>query len=310
MKIEIKYTGNILNLPSRVADLAPTVNKVDLQVIICLFNYMEHFASFENAIPLIADALTVSCDDVKSSLCFWAKAGVISIDGIEQFEGEMITQSKGNTAPAYTGAQIEAYMAKNKRIAELFKECQDVLGKTFNKHDYDNVINLKQYYKFSSAYILLLLAHCVDIGKTNWAYIRKLASEFYDNGIDTYKKLEKHFADRKNEKTLEYKIRRLFGVGDREFIKSERNSFDKWIENDISFDLIEYAYEITVEKTGKASSRYTDKILENWLSTGITTLDAAKEAQSKYKAKKENETFDADDFFEAALKRSYGEDND
>ena len=307
MKIEIKYTGSILNLPSRVADLAPTVSKEDLQTIICLFGYSEYYSSFENAIPLIAEKLTISCEDVKGSLAFWAKAGVISVDGLGEFEAKMITDTSSNGMPSYTGAQIEAYIANNKRIGELFKECQDLLGKTFNKHDYDNVINLKEYYRFSSAYILLLLAHCVDIGKTNWAYIRKLASEFYDNGIDTYKKLETHFADRKNEKSLEYKIRKLFGIGEREFIKTERAVFEKWIENGIDFELIQLAYEITIEKTGKSSPRYANKIIENWMSSGIKTAEEAKEAQSKYKSKQREETFDADDFFEAALKRSYSD---
>ena len=309
MKIEIKYTGSILNLPSRVAELAPTVSKEDLQVIICLFNYGEYFSSFENAIPLIADKITASCEDVRASLSFWAKAGVIAIDGIEEFEQKMVTEAPGGT-PTYTGAQIEAYISKNKRMGELFKECQSVLGKVFNTHDYNNVINLKQYYKFSSAYILLLLAHCVDIGKTNWAYVRKLASEFYDNGIDTYKKLEKHFADRKDEKTLEYKIRSIFGIGEREFIKSERAIFEKWIEDDVDFELIEPAYEITIEKTGKASPRYASKIIENWQSNGIKTASEAKEAQEKYKKKQINETFDIDEAFEAALKRSYSEEDD
>ena len=107
MKIEIKYTGSILNLPSRVADLAPTVSKTDLQVIICLFGYSEYFSAFENAIPQIAEKLTVSCEDVRSSLEFWAKAGVISADSLGDFENAMITDtSSGN--PTYTGAQIEA----------------------------------------------------------------------------------------------------------------------------------------------------------------------------------------------------------
>lgn len=310
MKIEIKYTGSILNLPSRVADLAPTVNKEDLQVIICLFGYSEYFSNFENAIPLIAEKLTISCEDVKSALAFWTKAGVISVDSLGEFESKMVTEVGSNSTPSYTGAQIEAYIAKNKRIGELFKECQSLLGKTFNKHDYDNVINLKEYYKFSSAYILLLLAHCVDIGKTNWAYIRKLANEFYDNGIDTYKKLETHFADRKDEKSLEFKIRKLFGIGEREFIKTEKAVFDKWIENKFDFELLKLAYEITIEKTGKSSPRYANKIIENWISNGIKTAEEAKEAQEKYRSRQKVETFDADDFFEAALKRSYSDEDD
>ncbi len=307
MKLEIKYTGSILNLPSRVADLAPTVSKEDLQVIISLFGYMEYFSNFENAIPQLAEKLTISCEDVKASLQFWAKAGVLALEGLGEFESKMVTDTAQNGVPSYTGNQIQAYIEKNKKMGELFEECQSVLGKVFNKHDFDNVIYLKENYKFSSAYILLLLAHCVDIGKSNWAYVRKLASEFYDNGISTYNKLDKHFADRKNEKTLEYKIRKLFGIGEREFIKTEKAVFEKWIKAGLDFGIIKLAYEITIEKTQKASPRYADKIIDNWISNGIKTAEEAENAQAQYKAKQKTETFDADDFFEAALKRSYSD---
>ena len=310
MRLEIKYTGSILNLPSRVADLAPTVSKEDLQVIISLFGYMEYFSNFENAIALLAEKLTISCEDVKASLQFWAKAGVLGVEGLGDFEKAMITDTNQNGVPSYTGNQIQAYIENNKKMGELFTECQNVLGKVFNKHDFDNVIHLKEYYKFSSAYILLLLAHCVDIGKPNWAYVRKLAAEFYDNGITTYKKLDKHFADRKNQESLEYKIRKLFGIGEREFIKTERSVFEKWIALGLDFELIKLAYEITVEKTQKSSPRYADKIIDNWLSNGIKTVEDAENAQSQYKAKQQTETFDADDFFEAALKRSYEDKGD
>ena len=53
-----------------------------------------------------------------------------------------------------------------------------------------------------------------------------------------------------------------------------------------------------------------NKIIENWMSSGIKTVEEAKEAQEKYKSKQKTETFDADDFFEAALKRSYSDTED
>ena len=62
MKLEIKYTGSILNLPSRVADLAPTVSKEDLQVIISLFAYMEYFSNFENAINAFFPLYELRCE--------------------------------------------------------------------------------------------------------------------------------------------------------------------------------------------------------------------------------------------------------
>ena len=74
--------------------------------------------------------------------------------------------------------------------------------------------------------------------------------------------------------------------------------------------MIENAYELTVNSTGEASLPYAGKIMDNWFKAGYSTLEQAKEAEFTYKKKKENEkqsdsSFDNDEFFEAALKRSY-----
>ena len=62
-----------------------------------------------------------------------------------------------------------------------------------------------------------------------------------------------------------------------------------------------------IEKTGKYAISYIDKILTNWHTTGYTTLEEIEEAQNRYSEAKKEEvkgSFDTDDFFERALKRS------
>ena len=312
MKIEIKYSGSIINLPSQVASLAPSASKIDLQVIVTLFEYIEYFSSMENCIPQLAGKLSTSEEEIKNSLIFWCEGGVLKIEGIEEFETKMVSGS-ALSEPAYTGRQIASFMEENKKMEELFYECQCVLGKNFTKHDHDNIIQLKHMYKFSNAYILLLLAHCAEVNKTGWAYIRKLASEFYDQGITSYGALEEHFAMRKNKRSVEYKIRKLFGIGNAEFTRTQREIFNKWIDLKINFDLISKAYEITVDKTGKISLKYMAKIIDNWLANGIKTLKQVEDSEAEYKKKSITtvaSTFDADDFFAAALARSYADDDE
>ena len=65
-------------------------------------------------------------------------------------------------------------------------------------------------------------------------------------------------------------------------------------------DLIFYAYEKTVDNTGKLSFSYMNKILTSWKDKGITTLAAAKSDSEKKTAKKDkNEhSYDLDTLFE------------
>ena len=303
MKIEIKYSGKIINLPFSVAQASLDASKEDLCVIINLFTYPDYLSSFDKFINDFSEKIGIGVDKIIKSLRYWEKQGVIFIDGeIPQYEE---ISSASASVPTYTGAQIAKFVEKNDDIGSLFYTCQAILGKDFNSHDHNNEILLKSYYKFSNEYIMLLLAHCKELDKANWAYIRKTAKALYDEGIDTYKSLEAHFSDRKNKSTLEYKIRNLFGIGTREFSKSEKEKIDKWTSANISIDFIKKAYDITVDKTGKISVAYCAKIIENWLSCGIKTVEDVENSEKERISKAQASSFETNDFFEAALRRSY-----
>ncbi|MBR2444843.1 MAG: DnaD domain protein [Clostridia bacterium] len=309
MKIEIKYGGGILNLPASVAEHARSADENQLKVLLSIFNYLGFLSNFDACLEKIAGDLELDIREINSALAFWAEKGVLSVEGLDAGAviASQIDTCEKNAMPTYTGKQIASFIEENKEIETLFNSCQAVLDKSFNTPDYNNVIYLKSFYSFSDEYILMLLEHCKECDKASWAYIRKTAKNLYDEGIDTYDKLESHFAARRNKRSLEYKIRRLFGIGEREFIKREREIFEGWINAKISFELIEKAYEVTVANTSKASPSYTAKVIENWLSSGIKTAEDAEKAMQAYKDKNSVSGPSADDLFEAAILRSQEE---
>ncbi len=307
MKIEIKYTGSILNLPATVTDYVKDASESDLKVILGIFGYLGSLASFEKCIPLLADNLGLTIDEIKSSLAFWHNAGVISVEGLgsDISKSIEIESAEKNSMPTYTGKQIAAFIENNKDIETLFISCQGVLGKNFTTHDYNAVLFLKSYYKLSDEYILLLLAHCVECEKTGWAYIRKTARLLYDDGIDTYEKLENHFSARKNKRSLEYKIRKLFEIGERELSHKEKELFDKLSAFKVKYEIIKLAYDVTVDNTKGVSLSYTVKVIDNWLASGVRTVeDAERLIENRKKSKLQLSSFDTDDFFAQAVKRS------
>lgn len=308
MKIEIKYTGGILNLPSRVADLAPLADEGQLRVLLTLCSSPAYLSDVEPYLTTISQRLDMSVNEIKNAIAFWVKNEVLNADGLDvAIASASVTEAQvQNREPTYTGRQILDYVEKNKDFRALCNECQNVLGKSFTAQDYNNVMQLKSYFKFSDEYVLLLLEHCVESDKASWAYIRKTAANLYDEGISSYSKLEAHFSARRNKRSLEYKIRKLLGIGEREFTKSEKSYIEKWIGLKLSIELLTKAYEITVEKTGKVSYSYMAKILDNWQIAGIKTAEDVEKSQEEYKSKQKMSmsTFETDDFFEAALKRS------
>ena len=95
----------------------------------------------------------------------------------------------------------------------------------------------------------------------------------------------------------------------RALIKKEEKAFFSWTaEWEMPMDVITLAYEITVARTGEANISYTNAILEKWNAQGLRTLDDVNAAEEKRKNSPggvSGSSFDTEDFFTSALKRSY-----
>ncbi|MBQ8545690.1 MAG: DnaD domain protein [Clostridia bacterium] len=305
MKISIKYAGSIINLPANAVDLVRDASEVEAKVILGISVFSGYFNDFDKALPMLCEKLGLEINDTLSALEFWAKNGIIEIDGLE-IAPEVVSavSETDNSMPSYTGAQITKLLGNYPDFKMLADCAQNVLEKDFTPTDYNSLLHIKSQYKLTDDYILMLLAYCVENKTTNWAYIRKTTKILYDEGIDTYEKLESHFAARRNKRSLEYKIRKLFGVGGREFTSKEKSYFENWVALKLSYDLIKRAYEISVDSGKGANWSYTNKILENWHASGIKTVEDAEKSIKSHKDKLNMSSFDTDDFFEAALKRS------
>ena len=150
MKINIKYTGKILNLPASVAEFAPDASREELIVIIGLFSCTEYFDAFDKYIDIFAEKVGVGVERIMKALSFWADKGVISLEG-----GLDIGIGTSSRAfPTYTGEQIKKFTEKNESVRSLFFASQRVLGKEFNTSDHNQIIFLKEFYHFSDNYII------------------------------------------------------------------------------------------------------------------------------------------------------------
>ena len=305
MKISIKYMGSIINLPQGITEHLRDAGEAELKVILGISAFSSHFNDFDAALPLLCEKLELDLCEVTRALEYWVEAGILDVDGISPSSSTVSAVSaKKNEAPTYTGEQVRRLVDSNPDFKNLADCAQNVLEKDFTPNDYNSLLQIKTYYKFSDDYILMLLAYCKESEYASWNYIRKMAKILYDDGVDTYEKLEKHFEARRNKRSLEYKVRKLFGVGMREFTKKERTYFDTWSELKYSYGLIKLAYEISVDNGKGANWNYTNKILENWYTSGVKTVEDAENTIKNNKSRLQVSSFDTDDFFEAALRRS------
>ena len=116
-------------------------------------------------------------------------------------------------------------------------------------------------------------------------------------------------AQRETYATLEGKFKALIGARGRKLSAKEARFLNRWSdEMKYGFEMIEMAYEITVDTQHEYNPAYMNGILERWYSASITTPeDVRRDAESHKTRRQGDSSFNTDEFFEAALKRSYSD---
>ena len=142
------------------------------------------------------------------------------------------------------------------------------------------------------------------------SYIFRTAVSMYEkDGIDTYEKFERYLAHLEKVGTEVEKVRRLCGIGDREWTAKEQAFLDKWFgEWELSYELVHLAYEKTVDTLGKVKFSYMNAMLKRWYEAGCSTPEDV--ARTDTKSGKDGSIAgygDGDEFFELALKKGLEE---
>lgn len=206
-------------------------------------------------------------------------------------------------------------------LAAAIDQCQHILGWVFNPNDVEIIVRLNDHLGLEPEYILTLCAYYSKKRPgCKLHYIEKAAYSLANDGIVTPEALDIHIKGMELYDGVAGHLRKLIGIGAREFTKKENAKIKHWI-NELGYgaDIIELCYEITVNSIGEFSFDYADKILDSWYLAGIRTPQQALEANAAFKSEHEKRradadkssavsipSFDGDEFLKLAVKRSLG----
>lgn len=311
----VDYGSRVLVVPCGAALRFGSASKKEILALMYRLALLQGWG--ENA---AAEAFGEPGGDADALLAVWRSAGVLT-DGkdiaSEAAVREKPKKSKKTEAllPAYSTNELCGILERHCDAPRIIDECERVLGKMFSTSETGKIIGLIDYLDLDGEYIVNLCAHCARIGKKSLRYVETVAFDLYDRGITSVEALDDYLRVIEEASKLEGKIRAMFGMNrDRALTTRERKFIDTWVGKfGYDIDVIGKAYEITVNATGNASLPYANAILETWDTAGLRTADdvdayiAAKNAvQGKSGGVPEGTSFNTDEFFEAALRRSYG----
>ena len=272
-----------------------------------LLLYMLNSDEPAHSIDAAAAALGLSKDAVSDAAVFWNQLGVMSdSDGSApvQSESALVAETfKPSPEPnkqavlhcSYSPKDIASMIEQSEDMRELFSEAEQTLGRILKHADHELLINLKDYYGFSTPSIVLILAYCKDREKTSARYIETVARDYYDRGICDFVQIDEEINRKKDYASFENQVLRDFGL-DTRLTSRQTKYIDSW--RDMGFDvrMVSLARERCVDATNKLSFEYINKILLSWTEKKIFTPDAA-ENDAKPSAKQQPQaSFDINEF--------------
>ncbi|HOJ47751.1 MAG TPA: DnaD domain protein [Bacillota bacterium] len=284
---------DLIILPRAVQKHLKNAGETELKVLIYLFANPD-FTAGEAAREL---GLTVS--EVEAAVAFWRGAGVVELTSAKEAK-----KSSANISlyQNYDSDVLSNAIEKDGEFRELCNAVGDLTERILNKNDYNSLYYLYDYVGLPADLICGIAQYCKQEKKFSMQYMMKTALGMYEEGIDTYEKLEQLLAKKEKAKTGIGMLRKLCGMGDRELSAKENEYVNNWfIRWDMPFDLIKLAYDKTVDNTGKVKFSYMNSILKCWYENGYRT---AEDVAAGDKKECVESSFDADEFFEAAVKRT------
>lgn len=267
----------------------------------------------------IADALEHTEKDVRRALAYWEKQDLIHLKAGQ--DGELLSvtfsdlpsepeepKAPGKAEPLQTPAgsagpaqafggpdltapsrEKAAALSQQKEIRQLFFIAEQYLQRPLTSGEQNDFIYYYDTLKFSVDLIEYLVEYCVSKGSASRHYMRTVALAWAEAGISTV-------TQAKQESSLYnknyYIIFKAFGIKGRNPAQAEMETMSRWFDEfSFSIDLVLEACNRTIRTIHQPSFEYANRILKDWHSRGVTSLEDVKQLdQQRTEDRKRRET--------------------
>ncbi len=248
----------------------------------------------------IASALHITKEQAEEALEFWVQANILqdsrtasaapNFDFMPPAQG-VVTE----IAPAPPAAKVQHSsrdikmdpseiahsLEGSQELKDLFTCAETLFGRILNHMEQRSLLWIHSYLGLRSEVILTLLGYCVSIDKISMSYAESIAISWVDAEILTLEQAEAEIKRLTEQRSFTASIQRMFGMN-RKPTSQQQKYIDGWKTAGYSMELIEYAYELTIESIDKLNFKYINTILEKWSGLGITSPEQARQMRQDY----------------------------
>jgi DnaD/phage-associated family protein len=176
---------------------------------------------------------------------------------------------------------MERYQQMDSNLKAIVRHAEKTMGKMLTHNDLNIIFGFYDWLRLPADVIEYLFEYCSDHGHRELRYIEKVAVEWADSGVSDISAAIEH--TRSFSKEIKDIMAALGGNGQPS--ASQKRYMDKWINTyNMPVDVIVEACDITSVQIGRPRITYVDKVLSDWYSKDIRTIEDIKREQALHAA--------------------------
>ena len=207
-----------------------------------------------------------------------------------------VQQEPSDERPAYTREDVARQLEEDKPFAQLTASVEQLLGKKLSTPDLDILLGLYDYLGLPCEVIYLLVNHCLE----------RLTARYGPGRRPTLRQIEREgyaWARRglldlgsANQYLMQYAARRsrlgqymeILGLGSRAPSATEERYMMGWAEMGFPQETVALAYDRTILKCHELRWGYLNKILQNWHSKNLHTVEEVEQGDRPPASRRED----------------------
>lgn len=290
--------GNVFAVPTTVTDhFLRLASGTQLKVLLWLLRNAGQGVDTAR----MAAFLQISEEDAQDAVQFWVQANILQPQETTAVQPMLAAipepaapqspppvppkTQRGSREIKLDPSEIAHSLEQSQELKDLFLCAEKLFGRMLNHMEQRSLLWIHSYLGMRSEVLLTLLGYCVSMDKVSMSYAESIAISWMERDITTLAQAEAEIKRLTAEQSYLSQIRKLF-----EMHHSPTSQQKKYIENwrnaGYSMELLEYAYELTIESIEKLNFKYINTILEKWAAQGITNADEAKRLRKSTSAEK------------------------
>lgn len=171
------------------------------------------------------------------------------------------------------------------------------LGRPISNGDMETLLYLYDTAGLPVEVILMVIEYAIACGKSHMRYIEKVALDWSDREINTISAAEQYLCKLERRRQAWQKLSELLNINQSPTV-AQSDAAERWIcDWQIDGGLLRLAYEKCIKATGRFNSSYMMKIIENWRSQGIDSVEKVEDTKSgKSKKPKKETSYDLEEY--------------